>query len=110
MIVGPMTACGGTENKHGFGWGQQDWENGYCQPTASMQARRLTPRECERLQGFPDGWTMIPWRGKPAELCPDGPRYKAIGNSWAVNVAAWLGARIDAAIRDLNRTQEAQAA
>jgi DNA (cytosine-5)-methyltransferase 1 len=68
------------------------------------------PVETERLQGFPDGWTMIPWRGKPAELCPDGPRYKAIGNSWAVNVAAWLGARIDAAIRDLNRTQEAQAA
>lgn len=78
--------------------------------TPAMQVRRLTPRECERLQGFPDDYTLIPWRGKPAELCPDGPRYKAIGNSWAVNVAAWLGARIDAAIRDLNRTQEAQAA
>ena len=56
--------------------------------------RRLTPRECERLQGFPDGFTAIPWRGKPAELCPDGPRYKALGNSWAVNVAEWVGGRI----------------
>ncbi|TXH49743.1 MAG: hypothetical protein E6Q97_22120 [Desulfurellales bacterium] len=56
--------------------------------------RRLTPRECERLQGFPDGFTAIPWRGKPAELCPDGPRYKALGNSWAVNVAEWVGERI----------------
>jgi DNA (cytosine-5)-methyltransferase 1 len=56
--------------------------------------RRLTPVECERLQGFPDGFTAIPWRGKPADLCPDGPRYKALGNSWAVNVAAWVGERI----------------
>jgi DNA (cytosine-5)-methyltransferase 1 len=56
--------------------------------------RRLTPRECERLQGFPDGFTAIPWRGKPADLCPDGPRYKALGNSWAVNVAEWVGTRI----------------
>lgn len=56
--------------------------------------RRLTPRECERLQGFPDDYTRIPWRGKPAEQCPDGPRYKALGNSWAVPLFAWLGARI----------------
>lgn len=70
----------------------------------ALAVRRLMPVETERLQGFPDGWTMIPWRGKPAELCPDGPRYKAIGNSWAVNVAAWLGARIDAALRGLNGT------
>lgn len=56
--------------------------------------RRLTPRECERLQGFPDGFTAIPWRGKPADMCPDGPRYKALGNSWAVNVAEWVGERI----------------
>ena len=46
--------------------------------------RRLTPRECERLQGFPDDWTLVPYRGKPADECPDGPRYKAIGNSMAV--------------------------
>ena len=53
--------------------------------------RRLTPLECERLQGFPDGWTDIPYRGKPAA---DGPRYRALGNSMAVNVMAWIGERI----------------
>lgn len=56
--------------------------------------RRLTPVECERLQGFPDGWTRIPWRGKPADQCPDGPRYKAMGNSMAVPVMRWIGERI----------------
>jgi len=56
--------------------------------------RRLTPVECERLMGFPDGFTAIPWRKKPASVCPDGPRYKALGNSWAVNVAEWVGERI----------------
>jgi DNA (cytosine-5)-methyltransferase 1 len=59
-----------------------------------MAVRRLTPTECERLQGFPDGYTKIPWRNKPAEDCPDGPRYKALGNSWAVPVVAWIGERI----------------
>ncbi|OGA58475.1 MAG: hypothetical protein A2710_23850 [Burkholderiales bacterium RIFCSPHIGHO2_01_FULL_64_960] len=59
-----------------------------------MQVRRLTPVECERLQGFPDGYTAIPWRGKPANQCPDGPRYKAIGNSMAVPCMAWLGHRL----------------
>ena len=58
------------------------------------RVRRLTPTECERLQGFPDGWTQIGYRGKPAEKCPDGPRYKAIGNSMAVPVMAWIGKRI----------------
>lgn len=62
--------------------------------------RRLTPRECERLQGFPDDWTLIPWRGKPAEECPDGPRYKAIGNSKAVPVVRWIGRRIEKAINN----------
>jgi DNA (cytosine-5)-methyltransferase 1 len=57
-----------------------------------MAVRRLTPVECERLQGFPDGYTNIPWR-KAAES-PDGPRYKALGNSWAVPVVAWIGKRI----------------
>jgi len=57
--------------------------------------RRLTPRECERVMGFPDDFTRIPYRGKPADKCPDGPRYKALGNSWAVNVAEWVGERID---------------
>lgn len=59
-----------------------------------MQVRRLTPVECERLQGFPDGYTAIPWRNKPADQCPDGPRYKALGNSWAVPVVRWIGERI----------------
>ena len=231
-VVGAMSAAGGTAHKHGHGWGQQDWENGYCVPVASvpdvagtmkackdsggwsnsadhaaagymvpvhafdarqsdvlqygdktgpldtdghsvgvlafdttqvtsaanrsnpqpgdpchplaagahapavafeenfhavrevevapamttegyrvsqnagglglrqaMQVRRLTPTECERLQGFPDGYTAIPWRGKLASECPDGPRYKALGNSWAVPVVRWIGARIDATVR-----------
>lgn len=207
-VCGPMTACGGTEKKHGFGWGQQEWENGYCQPVAQpfkvancltartakgmnstldegqtpvlachgtqdpcvyrdhahtlgrnsgqenavcfaqnsrdelrempyagalsaqpgmkqtsyvreqLSVRRLTPVECERLQGFPDGHTDIPWRiwqeskrkgvsyerllaerginlKEPAgQDCPDGPRYKAIGNSMAVPVMGWIGQRI----------------
>jgi DNA (cytosine-5)-methyltransferase 1 len=59
-----------------------------------MAVRRLTPTECERLQGFPDGYTQIPWRKKSEEDCPDGPRYKALGNSWAVPVVAWIGERI----------------
>ena len=58
------------------------------------QVRRLTPTECERLMGFSDGYTAIPWRGKPADLCPDGPRYKALGNSWAVPVPRWIAKRI----------------
>ena len=57
--------------------------------------RRLTPRECERLQGFPDDFTRIPYRGKQADLCPDGPRYKALGNSWAVNCADWIAQRLN---------------
>jgi site-specific DNA-cytosine methylase len=60
----------------------------------AMTVRRLTPRECERLQGFPDDYTLIPWRKKSAEDCPDGPRYKALGNSMACNCMAWIGERI----------------
>ncbi len=71
----------------------------------AMQVRRLTPVECERLQGFPDNYTMIPWRKKLAEECPDGPRYKALGNSWAVPCVAWIGRRIEWV-----RQQEARAA
>ena len=58
------------------------------------QVRRLTPIECERLQGFPDNYTQIPWRNKDASACPDGPRYKAMGNSMAVPVMRWIGERI----------------
>ena len=64
-----------------------------------MAVRRLTPRECERLQGFPDDYTLIPWRRKPAEDCPDGPRYRALGNSMAVPVMRWIGERIEAVDR-----------
>lgn len=60
--------------------------------------RRLTPLECERLMGFPDNWTQIPWRNKPADECPDGPRYKAIGNSKAVPVVRWIARRIESAL------------
>lgn len=60
----------------------------------SMAVRRLTPVECERLQGFPDGYTAIPWRGKSPADCPDGPRYKALGNSMAVPCMRWIGCRI----------------
>ena len=57
--------------------------------------RQLTPIECERLMGFPDNYTQIPWKGKPAEKCPDRLRYKACGNSMCVNVMEWIGIRID---------------
>ena len=59
-----------------------------------MAVRRLTPTECERLQGFPDNWSRIPWKGKPEDQCPDGPRYKACGNSMAVPVMRWIGEQI----------------
>ena len=65
---------------------------------SKMAVRRLTPKECERLQGFPDDHTLIPWRGKPADQCPDGPRYKALGNSMAVPCMRWIGERIARAV------------
>jgi DNA (cytosine-5)-methyltransferase 1 len=64
-------------------------------PATTMTVRRLTATECEFLQGFPRNWTLIPWRKKAADECPDGPRYRALGNSMAVNVMAWIGERID---------------
>lgn len=211
-VAGPLTSCGGTERKHGFGWGQQEWESGYAVPVAhalraegfdasedgtgrgtpivpvayacqgtnvgefgalragnghltggqpfvasayrisgncgawstgdhvdtlstgtdpsshlvafdwqqggdstssmrltpqsgtlsrtrlpasfnGMQVRRLTPTECERLQGFPPGFTDVPFKGKPAS---DGPRYRALGNSMAVPCVRWILSRIEA--------------
>jgi DNA (cytosine-5)-methyltransferase 1 len=73
---------------------------------ATSAVRRLTPRECERLQGFPDDYTQIPWRKKYADECPDGPRYKALGNSMAVPVMAWIGQRIQQ-VENLISAQEA---
>ena len=64
--------------------------------TDDGKVRKLTPTECERLQGFPDNYTNIPWRNKPE--APDGPRYKALGNSWAVPVVNWIGNRINEAL------------
>ena len=69
-----------------------------------MLVRRLTPEECEALQGFPRRYTAIPWRKKPADQCPDGPRYKALGNSWAVPVVRWIGRRI---VEHISRSQHA---
>lgn len=85
-----MTTYGGKNYSN-----HQEVSNGSVIPIhQQQQVRRLTPRECERLQGFPDDYTMIPYRGKPADKCPDGPRYKALGNSWAVPVVRWIGQRI----------------
>ena len=77
---------------------------GVINPADRMAVRRLTPRECERLQGFDDDHTLIPWRGKPADQCPDGPRYKALGNSMAVPCMAWIGKRIAKAERERQGT------
>ena len=64
--------------------------------------RRLTPLECERLQGLPDGYTKIPHRGKSEDECPDTPRYKALGNGWAVNCARWICKRIQDYVKNHN--------
>ena len=60
--------------------------------------RRLTPKEAERLQGFPPNFTKIPYRNKSADDCPNGVRYKALGNSMAVNVMAWIGRSIESSL------------
>lgn len=72
-------------------YGFTDTPNLQAHQIPAVGVRRLLPRECERLQGFPDDYTLIPYRGKPA--C-DGPRYKALGNSMAVPVVRWIGQRI----------------
>jgi DNA (cytosine-5)-methyltransferase 1 len=84
----------GTMQSKSTGGYSLNYETGVQQ---NMAVRRLTPVECERLQGFPDGYTNIPWRKKPES--PDGPRYKALGNSWAVPVVAWIGKRINEAVK-----------
>lgn len=93
-------------NRQGLGVG----DDGAPSPTITANpcgvgwrgtVRRLLPVETERLMGFPDNWTRIPWRGKPAEQCPDGPRYKACGNSMCVNCMEWIGERIEKVDREL---------
>ncbi|MHA8112645.1 Dam family site-specific DNA-(adenine-N6)-methyltransferase [Kosakonia cowanii] len=86
QIIGPLSTGGGKPGQ------------GYPAIASTLSVRRLTPVECERLQGFPDDHTLIAWRGKDAAECPDGPRYKAIGNSMAVPVMRWIGERIAAAL------------
>lgn len=66
------------------------------QGVAQTRVRKLMPLECERLMGFPDNYTKVPFRGKSADECPDSPRYKACGNSMCVNVMRWIGMRIQA--------------
>ena len=70
---------------------------GHAAIAEGLAVRRLTPREWERLQGLPDDYTRIPWRGRPAEQCPDGPRYNVIGNAMPVPVMRWIGERIQMA-------------
>lgn len=84
-----LSAAGGGQAGQGYPAVRQKVES-------EMVVRRLTPLECERLQGFPDNWTRIKWNGKPESECPDGHRYKACGNSMAVPVIRWLGERIQA--------------
>jgi DNA (cytosine-5)-methyltransferase 1 len=86
-VVGALSTGGGKPGQ------------GYHAVRENMKVRRLTPRECERLQGFPDDFTKIPYRNKPASDCPDGPRYKALGNSMAVPVMKWIGERIEKVTR-----------
>jgi DNA (cytosine-5)-methyltransferase 1 len=81
-------------DSHPGSYSGQDAYSNRLIPDIKNGVRRLTPVECERLQGFPDNWTRIAYRNKPPEQCPDGPRYKAIGNSFAVPVVRWIGERI----------------
>ncbi|WP_248731822.1 DNA cytosine methyltransferase [Pseudomonas sp. MWU13-2517] len=100
----PIVPAYSTKLHHTAALGAGKWYEEYtasldaCSPPPALlapsQVRRLTPRECERLQGFPDDYTRIPWRGRVLGLCPDGPRYKAIGNSKAVTVVRWIGQRL----------------
>jgi DNA (cytosine-5)-methyltransferase 1 len=86
-VTGPLEVAPTVAAKFGTGGGNVPL-------VGSMAVRRLTPVECERLQGFPDNWSRISWKGKAEEECPDGPRYKACGNSMAVPVMRWIGERI----------------
>ena len=90
----------GTLMRHN-GQGAGETQNAAFVLTPALTVRRLTPVECERLQGFPDSFTRIPWKGKPAAECPDTPRYKALGNSMAVPVMRWIGERINQVEKNL---------
>ncbi|MDE2106805.1 MAG: DNA cytosine methyltransferase [Patescibacteria group bacterium] len=106
---GNLQGCSGQDAKHGHShlipevcWALQERDSkgsdsstkdGHLIPTSSViGVRRLMPHECEKLQGFPPGYTQVPYRNKPAA---DGPRYKALGNSMAVPVMGWIGKQIE---------------
>jgi DNA (cytosine-5)-methyltransferase 1 len=93
-VATEVTGTLGARASSGGGFSTDFEVAGGLQPTPTMAVRRLLPVECERLQGFPDDHTNIPWKKKPASECPDGPRYKALGNSMAVPVMRWIGERI----------------
>ena len=86
-VNGPLNVAPTVAAKFGTGGGNVPL-------VGAMAVRRLTPTECMRLQGFPDNWANIPWKGKPEGQAPDGPQYKAAGNSMAVPVMRWIGSRI----------------
>ena len=86
-VTGPLNVAPTVAAKFGTGGGNVPL-------VGAMTVRRLTCVETERLQGFPDNWSRIPWKGKPEEQCPDGPRYKACGNSMAVPCMFWIGEQI----------------
>lgn len=86
------TLTGDVSSTIGVNAGMSTGRNGVV---THATVRRLLPVECERLMGFPDNWTRIPWKGKLEEDCPDSPRYKACGNSMCVNVMRWIGMRIE---------------
>jgi len=102
-ITGDVAATLGTQSGNGVSSGPSVLQ--------AMRVRRLLPEECEKLQGFEPGYTAIPWRGKPADQCPDGPRYRALGNSWAIPVVRWIGQRIDSVLsRGQTRPSHVEAA
>ena len=74
----------------------------FVHENGEYHARRFTPIECERLMGFPDDFTRVPYKGKPASECPDAPRCKALGNSFTVPIVRWIGERIQT-VEDIKR-------
>lgn len=73
-----------------------------------LRVRKLLPIECERLMGMPDNWTLIPYRGKDVENCPDSPRYKACGNGWSVETITWIFNRLDRELHGEKQVEETQ--
>ena len=93
-LMGRSSRGGGQTNSPGHNADQSVVAVKLESTVTEMYIRRMTTTECERLQGFPDNWTLVPYRNKPEDKCPDGPRYKSLGNSMAVNVMRWIGQRI----------------